>query len=357
MGTPIQGPASGQFLRFGQLLISKSTPATPTTTSLGATSLGQVDGITTFQTGISETPNTSFGIDLSQLRFRFEVRASDVETPNTLVVRVYNAAQQTVNSITKEFDTVTLTAGYQNGNKGTIFQGNIKQTFEGRERNVDRYLDIMAGDGDIAYTQGVVNQTFPANTTTAQEFAAYVASVASTGLTAAVSAPGILNETGGTNPKNLRGKTVFGMFRLAMGDLAQRVNARWSIQNGVVTLIPITGYLPGQAVQINSATGMIGTPEQTEGGIMIRCYLNPLIRIGQLVQINQGDINQNTLNKQMFPSYTSQFYPATTTHDGFYRVLVHEMNGDTRGNEWYSELTCLAADISSPVATAVQSNG
>jgi hypothetical protein len=357
MGTPMQGPSSGQFLRFGSLVISKSGPSTPTTTSLGATSLGEVGGVTTFSTGVAETPNTSFGIDLSQLRFRFEVRASDVETPNTMTVRVYNAAQQTVNSITQEFDTVTLTAGYQNGNKGTIFQGDIKQTFEGRERNVDRFLDIMAGDGDRAYTQSVINKSFPANTTTGQEFAAYVASVASAGLTGAASAPGILNGTGGTNPTNLRGKTVFGMFRLAMADLSQRVNARWSIQNGVVTLVPITGYLPGQAVQINSATGMIGTPEQTQGGIVIRCYLNPLIRIGQLVQINNSDINRNTLNKQMFPSYTSQYYPATVTHDGFYRVLVAEHVGDTRGNDWYTELTCLAADISSPVATSVQSNG
>jgi hypothetical protein len=118
-----------------------------------------------------------------------------------------------------------------------------------------------------------------------------------------------------------------------------------------------TEYLPGQAVQINSATAMIGTPEQTEEGIKIRCYLNPLIRIGQLVQINNANINRNTLNKQMFPSYTSQYYPATVTNDGFYRVLVCDHMGDMRGNDFYTELTCLAADISSPVATSVQSNG
>jgi hypothetical protein len=355
MGTPTQGPATGQFLRFGSLIVSKSTAPAPTTTSLGATSLGQVNGVTTFSTGVAETPNNSFGIDLSQLRFRFEVRASDVETPNTMYVRVYNAAQQTVNSITAEFDTVTLTAGYQTGNKGTIFQGNIRQTFEGRERNVDRFLDIAAGDGDFAYISSVINKTYPAGTTLAQELADYAASM---GLTVASSAPGvILNGTGGLAPKNIRGKTQFGMSRLAMGQLADRVNARWSIQNGVLTLIPNTGYLPGQAVQINSATGMIGTPESTEDGIKIRCYLNPLIRIGGLVQINQGDINRNTLNKQMFPGYVSQFYPATTTHDGFYRVLVAEHVGDTRGNDWYTELTCLAADLSSPVATSVQSNG
>lgn len=350
----MQGPATGQFLRFGQLVVSKSGPATPTTTSLGATSLGQVDGVTTFSTGVAETPSNSLAIDLSQLRFRFEVRASDVETPNTMVVRVYNAAEQTVNSIDQEFDTVTLTAGYQNGNKGTIFQGEIKQIFVGRERNVDRYLDIMAADGDTAYTQGVVNQSFPAGATSAQELAAFAAKV---NLPVASTANDVLT-VGGIIP-DPRGKIAFGMWRLAMTDLAHRANARWSIQNGVVTLIPVTGYLPGQAVQINSATGMIGTPEQTNAGIIIRCYLNPLIRIGQLVQINQGDINRNTLNKQMFPSYTSQYYPATTTHDGIYRVMVHEMVGDTRGNDWYSELTCLVADISakSPLSSSVQSNG
>lgn len=354
MGTNMQGPATGQFLRFGQLVVSKSTAPTPTTTSLGATSLGQVNGVTTFSTGVAETPNSSFGIDLSQLRFRFEVRATDVETPNTMTVRVYNAAQQTVNQIIAEFDTVTLTAGYQNGNQGNIFQGSIRQTFQGRERNVDRFLDIMAGDGDFEYISSVINKTYPPGTTLAQELADAAAAM---NLPVASSAPGLLNGTGGVVPKNIRGKLSFGMSRLAMSDIAERSNTRWSIQNGVVTLVPVTGYLPGQAVQINSATGMIGTPEQTEGGIMIRCYLNPLIRIGQLVQINNAEINQNTLNKQMFPSYVSQFYPATVTHDGFYRVLVAEHVGDTRGNDWYSELTCLAADISSPVASSVQSNG
>jgi hypothetical protein len=350
MGTVTQGPATGQWLRYGSLIVSQSTPAT-TTSSLGATNLGQVNGVPTFSTGVAETQNNATGIDLSQLRFTFEVRASDVETPNTMKVRVYNLSQQTMNSINSEYDTVTLTAGYQTGNKGIIFQGDIKQTFQGRERNVDTFLDIFAGDGDYAYNSSVINKTFPAGTSSSQELSAYVESM---GLTVDSHAQVVLlGGTGGVIAPNLRGKTAFGMARAAMGILADRADARWSIQNGVVTLIPNTGYLPGQAVQINSATGMIGTPEQTEGGIMIKCYLNPLIRIGQLVQINNADINRNTLNKQMFPGYTSQYYPATVTHDGFYRVMVAEHVGDTRGNDWYTELTCLAADISAPASSAV----
>ena len=357
MGTVTQGPANGQFLRFGSLIVSRSGAPTFSAQSLGATSLGNVNGVYTFSTGVSETQNTNGqGIDLSQLRFRFEVRASDVETPNTLSVRVYNPAPVTVNKLTgnggAEFDTVTLTAGYQNGNQGIIFQGDIKQYRQGRERNVDSYLDILAGDGDYAYNQSIINKSFPAGTTAEQLLSETAKSM---GLPVAQSANDVLT-TAGIVP-NPRGKTAFGMARQYMAQLAQRANARWSIQNGVVTLVPVTGYLPGQAVQINSATGMIGTPEQTNEGIVIRCYLNPLIRIGQLVQINNKDINQATLKSRFFPSYTAAYYPATVTADGFYRVMVHEMSGDTRNNDWYSELTCLAADVSASASSSVLSNG
>ena len=57
-----------------------------------------------------------------------------------------------------------------------------------------------------------------------------------------------------------RGKVMFGMMKAELSKLAANNGVRWSIQGGVMTLVPVTGYLPGQAVQINSATGMIGTP-------------------------------------------------------------------------------------------------
>jgi hypothetical protein len=310
------GLATGQWLRFAQLVVSKG----------------------------------SKGLDLSDLRFRFEVKASDTETPNTLFVRVYNLARETVNSVVQEFDTVTLTAGYQYGNQGNIFQGDIKQFRFGKERNVDSYLDILAGDGDQAYNSAVMNQTFPAGTTDQQELSAIASTL---GLPSAPTNDGFLTFDG-VLP---RGKTRFGMARLAMRELAKKNDCRWSIQNGVVTLVPNTGYLPGEAVAINSATGMIGTPESTDNGITVRCYLNPLIKIGQAVRINNSDINQTVVKQQFFPTYSSQYYPATVTNDGLYRVLVVEHAGDTRGNDFFTELTCLSIDPSSPPATSVLANG
>lgn len=290
------------------------------------------------------------GLDLSNLRIRFEVRASDLETPNTLVCRVYNPSQQTVNTVINEFDTVTLSAGYQQGNQGLIFQGSIKQIYKGRERNVDNFLEIRAADGDEAYNFAMMNQSFPAGTTDQQELSAIAAAMK---IPSAPTNDGLLT-TGGILP---RGKTRFGMAKAFARDLAERNNCRWSIQNGVLTLIPVTGYLPGEAVAINSSSGMIGTPEQTDNGIFVRCYLNPLIKIGQAIQINNADINQTVVREQFFPSYQSLYFPATVTNDGLYRVLVCEHFGDSRGSEWTTELTCLSIDPSSPSDRSVLPNG
>lgn len=310
------GPANGQFGRKVSLIVSAGTN----------------------------------GLDLSQLRFRFEVHAADTETPNTATIRVYNVSDNSANSIIKEFTSVTLQAGYQNGNLGIIFQGDIKQFRRGRERNVDSYLDILAADGDEAYNFGVVSKSFAAGSSPDDQLSALSTAMGTQLDPNAAS----YASTGGILP---RGQVMFGMARLYMRSIAKNNNARWSIQNGKVTLVPITGYLPGDVIVLNSATGMLGTPEQTDNGIKIRCYLNPLIKIGQRVQINNSDINQTTIKSQFFPSYTSQYYPASISSDGIYRVLVVECAGDTRANDFYSELTCLSIDPSSSPATSVLSHG
>jgi hypothetical protein len=67
-----------------------------------------------------------------------------------------------------EFNTVTLQAGYEGGNFGIIFQGSIKQTATGRERNVDSYVDIWAADGDEWTNFSVISQSLAAGQTPQQ---------------------------------------------------------------------------------------------------------------------------------------------------------------------------------------------
>ena len=291
------------------------------------------------------------GLDLSQFRITFRVQQSDFETPNNAEITIYNLAQNTAQQIRNEFTSVALQAGYQTGNFGIIFNGTIKQAKIGRENATDTTLKIIAAESDLAYNFGVVNTNVPAGTSmTAQ--AQIIAKAA--GLQADASQ---INFAVGYNQANIRGKVLYGMARTYLRNLARSGLSRWSIQKGAVKITPLSGYSDTQAVVINSQTGMIGLPEQTQDGISVVCLLNPKIVPGTQVQINESSIQRASVSVN--PADINQVeaaFPAISG-DGFYTVLVAEHEGDTRGNPWYSTLTCLAVDKTQPTNNAVKPFG
>jgi len=305
------------------------------------------------------TNNAGQGINLSELassseglRFRFEINANDLETPNIAMIRVYNLSDITTKEVIGEYSQVILNAGY-GFNAAQIFQGTVKQFRRGKERNTDSFLDIYAADGDLNYNFSTVNAAL----TNATQATVLQTLASSMNLPLDPNAVGYLTEHNFPLP---RGKVMFGLARDYMRDLAATNNVRWSIQGGVLTLIPITGYLPGEAVPINSSTGMIGSPEATEQGVLIQCLLNPLIKVGTAVQLNNKDITATTIKNQLFPGYQDLSYVAkvdSTAPDALYRVIVIEHRGDTRDTEWYTKLTCLLIDQSAPANNSVAPYG
>jgi hypothetical protein len=247
-----------------------------------------------------------------------------------LYVRVYNLSPQTVAKIGAEFNTITLQCGYENGNFGIIFSGSIKQTATGRERNVDSYVDIWAADGDEWANFSVISQSIVAGQTPQQVITAITGAASSNGtppIKFADDANGLIaGSAAGTAQALSRGKVLFGMSRDYARDWANKYGFRWSIQNGKFVLVPITGYRPGEAVVLSSTTGLIGVPEATQDGVRARALLNPLIRIGCLVQIAKSDINQITTQQQGLKYDTA--IATVVTAAGFYRVMVAEFSGD-----------------------------
>lgn len=293
--------------------------------------------------------NQSSTIDLSKLKFRFQVSNADVESPNTAVIRVYNAKRQTVAAIVKEYTDVVLSAGYP-GNVAIIFQGSIMQFQFGKESNVDSFIELRCSDGDTLYNFGVVNGSLPGGTTYAERFAATLKmlDVEATEDTNAF----LANYSGGVLP---RGKVLFGMARAQFRATANGTASRWSIQQGKIVLVPLTGYLSSEAVVVSGATGLIGVPEVTDNGINLQILLNPLVQIGTLLQLNSADISQTVIREQGYPDYGNIAYAATVTPGlGLYRTMVAEYTGDTRGTggDWVTDITCLAVDPSSGTVAA-----
>jgi hypothetical protein len=281
-------------------------------------------------------------LDLSEMRFRFEIRRSDIQTPNTADIRIYNLNDNTANRL-KGATRITLQAGYQSGPFGAIFQGDVIQVRRGRETPVDTYVDILAAEGDRAYNFGVVNFTLAAGSTSRERIEAVAKAM---GLKVGY-LPDDLPEQ-----RLPRGRVFYGMGRDALYWLAESAGCTWSIQGDVLEFIPLlTGYIPGPAVELTSETGMIGLPTQTPGGIEVTALIDSNIRTGRLVHINNTSIQRARIN----PSISQEAVKKNetlpkVTDDGFYRVLAVDFMGDTRGQDWYSHLTCVGMKEPIPIS-------
>lgn len=286
------------------------------------------------------------GLDLSEMKIKFVVKRSNTMTPNVANIRVYNLELETALRIKSQFKRVILQAGYES-NFGVIFQGNIKQVILGRESATDTFIDIVAGDGDRAYNFAVVNSTIAAGATQQQQVDTVTNAMSPKGVT-----KGHITDLGTTQLP--RGKVMFGTARNYLRGVAESTSSGWSIQDEKITFVKLSGYLPGEQVVLTSKTGMIGTPQQTNEGVNVKCLLNPMIKIGGRIRIDNASVEQFKIDLSV-PNSPSNI-PAPLTADGVYYVLVAEHTGDSRGVEWYTNLICLNIDVTTNPINSVQVN-
>lgn len=287
------------------------------------------------------------GLDLSELRVKFSVKRTDNMTPNTADIYVYNLEEETALRIRDEFKRVILQAGYES-NFGVIFQGNIKQVIIGRESGQDTFINIQAGDGDQSYNFAIVNATIAAGASQQDQVTAAIGAMTSNG--------GVKTGSISSLPQSQlpRGKVMFGPAKNYLRNVCQNTDNGWSIQNESVNIVPKKSYLKGEAVVLNSATGMVGTPQQTNIGINVKCLLNPNIKVGGRIQIDNKSVQKfkvNLSNAQQNAA-TNVGYPLTA--DGFYYVMAVEYEGDNRGIPWYTNIIGINTSISTAPINSVQ---
>ena len=295
-------------------------------------------------------------VDLSEFHIKFEIQNTDLETPNSAVIRIYNMSKDTLKRIRGEFSTVILNAGYENGNYGVIFRGTIKQYRIGRENGTDTYLDIFAADDDVFYTQGLVNTSLSKGSTPVE---AMKAAVGEAGVDF-----GALSITK-QNVPSIRGVVLAGMARARLRNMVTYLDAGWTIEDGKIVVTDNSGYRDGEAIVLNSATGLIGLPQQTDGGITVRCLLNSRIRIGgqvvlnnsEIIKLMQADPNAAPIAYNQWSGF--QFVAGLNGDpegEGSYRAFSVEHEGDTRGTPWYTKLICLSINETVPKNESVDPN-
>ena len=303
------------------------------------------------------------GLELGSLRCVFHVVRGDTQTPNSLDVSVYNTSDDTANRLrSPEFTQIQLAVSYGDQPPQLIFRGSIRQVRKGREDQLNSYVAITAADGDEAYNFSFAALTLAAGATPQNAIEALIKQMATAAAGAPTGGSGGQAVTQGYLPqltanKSVRGRTYFGLCRDHLRGLANNNDCFWSIQDGAVTFIPQTSFIPGTAVLITPSTGLISVPEQTQNGLEMTVLINPTIKVGQLVKLDSSDVNQFRYGLENKATPLNALLAQSTTKlnaDGLYYCMRAEHTGDTRGQIWYTKLTCLSVDASQRLTSAPQ---
>ncbi|CAB3918920.1 phage protein [Achromobacter sp. CF-sbj1-Ac2-l] len=278
-------------------------------------------------------------LDLSALSFSFGIKRNDAKSPNTATIKVMNASRETASLAQREFTRVVLQAGYE-GNYGVIFHGNVVRAKWGGSGDTETVLEITAADGDKAYNFAVVNATVPKGSDRADKVRLLCSAMNPYGVR-----QGYVPDLGGK--KSIRGAVMSGMVRDYLQDVCGSANTLWSIQDGKVVVVPETAYVPGSVPVLSHDSGLVGMPEQTEKGIKLRMLLNPSIRVGGLVNLDNSRIAEYGFQARSEGKGANEIDRSEQRRisgDGYYYVMEVEHRGNTRGDEWYTEVLCLATD-------------
>jgi hypothetical protein len=275
-------------------------------------------------------------IDMSQLRVRFDVKMWNGAVPNMASIWVTNLSDATAALVQKEYDTVTLEAGYQDS-IGLIFKsGTIIQKRVGQESPTETYLEIIARDGDPAYNRAVICKSLAAGSTYRDQVNALLEPMKKLGISV-----GYITDLG--SKRMPRGISMFGMVRDYLREIADATGTAWSIQNGTFQMVKNQEALPGAAVVLNARTGMVGMPTQTLNGLEIRALLNPELRIGTLLEINNSDVQTAEFDPNYGAEAQNMMIPPLSS-DGHYLVQAINWVGDTRGDPWYADIVAISAN-------------
>jgi hypothetical protein len=291
-----------------------------------------------------EEGNTD-ALDFSEFRVRFFVKQAFAQQPGSAEIYIYNVNPETMAKFKGEGQAVILQAGYEDS-VATIFRGQVRQIRRGRESQTDTFLGIVAQSADKAHNYAVSNASLAAGWTPEDLRAKAMKDFADNGVEA-----GELCALPGT--KMPRGRVMYGQTRKFLNDIAENHDIVWGYEGERVRMDPVT--VPADqdnAIVLNSKTGMIGMPRLTTGGVFVSCLLNPLLKFGGQVLINEASIQREAYDVSYGGAVQNyKVSDAALGEDGYWRIVQCEHQGDTRGEQWQTNLVCIG------VNAMVQTNG
>jgi len=260
-------------------------------------------------------------------RLSFEVEKTSQSTSNKAKISMYNVSQDTRNALEGDNVVAFLYAGYEFSTQ-LLFLGDVIKPITKRA-GPDIITAIECGDAEKILQSATIE---------------FVYSKPITNLTILNVVAKQLGVSTGTIPSNFEtrifdGLVFSGTAREILDRIVKQISYKWSIQDGVLQVVPVGGTTNDEAVVISPETGLLGFPTKTETGIEAVTLLNPEIYPGRAVKLR---------TKQISGALGGVFSTlgAETLSDagGNHKVekVVHV--GDTHQGNWESRVEAASTD-------------
>lgn len=281
---------------------------------------------------------------------QFNVTSTRTSTPDTSTIKIYNLSSTTISNFTEEYKIVNLYAGHEQ-RFGLIYRGNISE-FIFEKAKVDNNITISCKSNNIA-KNSKTNLKIPENTAL-EDAIKMIASDLKTqsginiGRILTDDTPwGNLDLSSNTqtssdlngnvivpyNKEIKNSMSVVGNTADILDTFAKNYNAQWTINNGVFEWVSNEMSSDAQSAEILSPdTGMIGTPQLNDNGIIVTTLLNPYLRVNNQVIVISDYLERNNV--------FSGIKVKTLEGGGVYRVNKIRHSGSNFENQFYSMVTC-----------------
>jgi len=248
------------------------------------------------------------GFDLSFV----VTRSLSSKTPNTAEIRVWNLnADHRKRLQEAEQVYVSLEAGYV-GATSLLFRGDLRDASSTRE-GADWITAITSDAGRRARKARIVKSFAPGAT---------VASVLqdaakAMGLKLGNSAQRVVEAkiAGTAATQYFNGYALAGAVEDEIDRIARSCDLEWSVQDDELQFLDYGKPLSQLAVKLTPQTGLIGSPEPGNKGLVdVRSLIIPDLYPGRRVEVQSEHVR------------------------GFYRIEVSKHTGQTAGKDWYVDL-------------------
>ncbi len=292
--------------------------------------------------------NEAKALDLSEFKITFQVSQATNEQPKATEIYIYNLSAKTMNLLagvdSQKINTqVILECGY-GSELSVVFKGRVFQYRRGRDNPTDTWLCVLAISGDAVQNDALINQSVPAGTSKNEVSNLLVAETNKYGL--------ITGEVADISEQQYpRGRVFFGSLHDSIQQFGKENNIDFDYADDVISSINKLGHSVEPVQVLTPKTGLVGLPQLTSEGLIIKCLLNPKLKRKGRVQVDMSNLQTESYDISYSGQHVDQPHknPKTATNaEGVFIIQAIEHSGDTRGDEWYTTLVCTAINAVVP---------